>query len=526
MMTDKGQPQRENWGSKIGVILAVAGSAVGLGNFLRFPVQATSHGGGAFMIPYFLAFLLMGIPIAWVEWTIGRYGGKHGHGTAPGVYHVITGGKRWSKYLGVTAILGPLCIFFYYCYVEGWTLAYAFFSLMGEYRQIADPEHMKAFLSGFQGVEINQFFNGPWVAYAIFAFVFIVNFYFIYRGVTKGIEQLNKVALPLMAIIGILLLARVMTLGAPHPNHPEQNFINGLGFMWNPDFNALKDASVWLAAAGQIFFTLSIGMGSMMAYASYLRAKDDVALSSLTANSTNEFFEVIIGGSIVIPASFMFLGSVGAQQVAQGGSFNLGFVTMPLIFNQMAGGTLVGFLWFFLLFLAGITSSVSLLQPAIAFLEDELKWTRHQAVAVLGIISFAVCNFIIFTLARGSMDELDFWSGTMLPVFNALVEVALFAWVFGLVRGFREMDLGADLKIPRFFKYIILIITPGSLLAILVAWFIQQGIPILTLKGVPAENHTVIWLTRLVLLGVLTLIIMVVRAARRRGRFIKQEELR
>ncbi|HEX7344755.1 MAG TPA: sodium:calcium symporter, partial [bacterium] len=203
-MAKMAQNERENWGSKIGVILAVAGSAVGLGNFLRFPVQAASHGGGAFMIPYFLAFLLMGIPIAWVEWTMGRYGGRHGHGTGPGVYHVITGGRRWAKYLGATAVLGPLGIFFYYCYVEGWTLSYAIFSLTGEYRKVADPSHMNSFLSGFQGVESNQYFNGPWVAYAAFALTFAANFYFIYRGVVHGIERLNKVALPLMGLIGLV----------------------------------------------------------------------------------------------------------------------------------------------------------------------------------------------------------------------------------------------------------------------------------------------------------------------------------
>jgi neurotransmitter:Na+ symporter, NSS family len=520
------QPQRENWGSKIGVILAVSGSAVGLGNFLRFPVQAASHGGGAFMIPYFIAFLVLGIPVAWVEWTIGRYGGRHGHGSAPGVYHIISGGKRWAKYLGVFAILGPLGLLFYYLYVEGWTLAYSFFAITGEYTKIADPEHMKAFLTGFQGVENNQFFNGPWIAYLCFAMVFVANFYFIYRGVTKGIEQLNKIALPIMVVCGAILLVRVMTLGAPHADHPDQTFSNGLGFMWNPDFSLLKDASVWLAAAGQIFFTLSVGMGSIMAYASYLKARDDVALSSLTANSTNEFFEVILGGSIVIPAAFMFFGAAGAQQVAQSGSFNLGFVTMPLIFNQMSGGALIGFVWFFLLFLAGITSSVSLIQPAITFLEDELKWTRQQAVTILGIVCFAVSNFIIFNLAKGSMDEFDFWAGTMMPILNALIEVALFVLLFGMTRGFQEMKLGADLKIPRFFKFIIQYVTPLALLTILIAWFVQDGIDVITLKSANPDNILVLWISRLLIIAIGAILALLVVMARRRGRFIKPEEIR
>ena len=517
---------RQHWGSRLGVILAVSGSAVGLGNFLRFPVQAASHGGGAFMIPYFLAFLLLGIPLAWVEWTIGRYGGIHGHGSAPGVFHELSGRRPWAKYLGITALLGPMAIFFYYAYIEGWTLAYSLFALTGKYAQISDPEQMSAFLYGFQGVESNQFFNSFWLAYCSFVAVFLVNFYFVYRGVTRGIEKLNKVALPVMLIIGIILFVRVMTLGSPHPDQPDQNFLGGLGFMWNPDFSVLKDASVWLAAAGQMFFTLSVGMGSIMAYASYLRRRDDVALSSLTANSTNEFFEVVLAGSIVIPASFMFFGAMGAQEIAQGGSFNLGFVTMPLIFNQMSGGIVIGFLWFFLLFLAGITSSVSLLQPMIAFLEDELKWTRKQSVFAIGGLGFLVTNFIIFTLARGSMDEMDFWAGTLFPVLNAFLEVALFAWVFGITKGFKQLDLGADIRVPRFFKYIILIVTPISLLTILVVWGVQKGWPVLTLKDVSPENHITIWVTRFILLGIFAAIVILIISARNRGRFAKREEPR
>ena len=515
---------RENWGSRIGVILAVSGSAVGLGNFLRFPVQAAANGGGAFMIPYFLAFLLLGIPIAWIEWTIGRYGGHQGHGTAPGIYHLLSGRKRWAKYLGVTALLGPICIFFFYCYVEGWTLAYSFFSLFGTYKDVADPSQMASFLAGFQGVESNSWFSSVWTAYIFFVVVFAINFYFIYRGVTKGIEKLNKFALPVMLVIGLILLIRVITLRA-HADTPDQNFLNGLGFMWNPDFNALKDASVWLAASGQMFFTLSVGMGSIMAYASYLKARDDVALSSLTANSTNEFFEVILAGSIVIPATFIFFGAAGTQEIAEG-AYDLGFVTMPLIFNQMTGGPLVGFLWFFLLSIAGITSSVSVIQPMVTFLEDELKWDRKRSVIAIAGTGFLVTNFIIFTLAKGSMNEFDFWAGNFFPVLNALLAVIFFAWIFGIKRGFRELDTGADLKVPRFYGFIMKYVTPTALLAILISWFIQEGKNKILLEGVDPSNHLTIWVSRLILLAVATMIIIFIIIARRRGRFIKPEELR
>src|SRR5512136_3210327 len=137
--------KRETWGSRLGIILAVAGSAIGLGNFLRFPVQVASNGGGAFMIPYFISLFLLGIPLMWIEWTLGRYGGGFGHGTAPGIFHNLWNKNRFIKYFGVIGIFGPLVIFIYYTYIESWTLAYSFFALTGKYSSLSDQASMKAF---------------------------------------------------------------------------------------------------------------------------------------------------------------------------------------------------------------------------------------------------------------------------------------------------------------------------------------------------------------------------------------------
>jgi SNF family Na+-dependent transporter len=254
-----GDETREQWTSRLGVILAVAGSAIGLGNFLRFPVQAAKNGGGAFMIPYLVALLLLGIPLMWIEWTVGRYGGAFGHSTAPGMFH-----KLWRnpviKYFGLIGIFGPVVIFIYYTYIESWTLGYAFFSLFGEYSQATDQGAMKDFLQSYQGLKGGHF-SGLAVAYIFFLVTFLLNCWIVFRGITKGIEWLCKWAMPALFVIGIVLAVRVLTLGAPGSAHPEWNVANGLGFMWNPDFAALQDANVWLAAAGQIFFTLSVGIG-------------------------------------------------------------------------------------------------------------------------------------------------------------------------------------------------------------------------------------------------------------------------
>lgn len=510
--------KRESWGTRLGVIMAVAGSAIGLGNFLRFPAKAAANGGGAFMIPYLVAFLLLGIPLMWIEWTLGRYGGGFGHGTAPGIFHSLWRKNRFIKYFGVIGIFGPLVIYIYYSYIESWTLAYSFFSIAGSYRDISGQEMMRAFLRGFQGVEINGYFSGIRTAYAFFVGTFILNIVVLYYGIKGGIERLCKIALPLLLSLGVVLLLRVVTLGAPNVSHPDWNIANGFGFLWNPDFTALRSAKVWLEAAGQVFFTLSVGIGVILTYASYLSKGDDVVLSGLTAAGTNEFAEVILGGSIIIPAAFVFFGPRETGAIAESGVFNLGFVTMPLIINSMPWSRITGFFWFSLLFLAGITSSVSLAQPVIAFMEDEFNIGRKKAVVIFAAVVFALCQPAIFFLKNGVVDELDFWGGTVFLVLFATIETILFSWVFGMQNAWEEIHRGADMAIPPVYKFVIKYITPLFLITILGIWFFQEWLPVILMKGISAQNKPFVLATRLGLLGLFTLQAMLVRMAwKKRG---------
>jgi len=516
---------REHWGSRLGVILAVAGSAVGLGNFLRFPAKATVNGGGAFMIPYFVALLLLGIPLVWVEWTIGRLGGHHGHGTAPGIFDTISR-RRIAKYLGTIGVLGPLVILVNYMYIESWTLGYAWFSFSKHLFAATEPASMKAFLQGYQGVAQNEFFSSVGTAYLFFILTFLTNFYFIYRGVQGGIEKLSRWGMPVLVLIAIALAIRVLTLGTPDPTRPELTVNTALGFVWNPDFAKLTDAKVWLEASGQIFYTLSVGIGVILTYASYLRRKDDVALSGLSAASTNEFCEVILGASIVIPAAFLFFGGPGAMEVAGSGTFNLGFVTMPLIFSHIPLGFFFSGLWFLLLFVAGVTSSVSLIQPLMSFLEDEFGISRRKTTLILGAVAFAACQPAIFFLKHGFVDEMDFWGGTMFLVVFATIEIILFGWVFGMKRGWEEMHIGARLKIPRVYKYIIKYVTPAYLLILLGFWIDQQGLDVVKMTNVPPENRPYVWGARAMILGLWAAVIVMVWLIwkRRRPRSVEDVE--
>jgi len=507
---------RDNWGSRLGIIMAVAGSAIGLGNFLRFPAKAAANGGGAFMIPYFISLLLLGIPLMWIEWTLGRYGGGFGHGSAPGIFHSLWQKNRFIKYFGVIGIFGPLVIFIYYTFIESWTLAYSFFALSGKYAALTDQVSMRSFLSGFQGLEKNQYFNGLAIAYLFFIITFALNIGVIYYGIKGGIEKLCKWALPLLFIFGLVLMIRVIFLGTPDLSKPAWNVSGGFGFLWNPDFSALKSAKVWLEAAGQIFFTLSVGIGVILTYASYLKKADDVVLSGLTASATNEIAEVILGASIIIPAAFVFFGPVDVQAIARSGVFNLGFVTMPLVLNKLPLSMLFGFFWFFLLFLAGITSSVSLAQPAVAFLEDEFNINRKKAVSIFAIAAFILCQPAIFFLGHGVVDELDFWGGTFFLVVFATIETILFAWVFGMDKAWDEIHKGAEMSIPKVYKFIIKYITPLFLFIILGMWFVQEWLPIIIMKNVSGADKPFVLGTRLGLLLIFVILAVLVKIAWRR----------
>jgi SNF family Na+-dependent transporter len=475
---------KETWASRVGVILAVTGSAVGLGNFLRFPGLAARYEGGAFMIPYFVAFLLLGLPIAWVEWAMGRYGGARGHSSSPGIYRTIWK-HRAAPYAGALAMVIPVMIYMYYVYIEAWCLAYALRYLAGRMDFGRDPAKYAEFFDRFVGMAAHgNALSTPGeglLGSAIFFLVvcFAVNFLLIYRGLTKGIEWFCKWAMPALVACALIVLVRVLTLGTPDPAKPEQNVLNGLGFMWNPStpemslWQALANPEMWLEAAGQIFFSLSVGFGIIITYASYLRREDDIALSSLTAAAGNGFCEVALGGLITVPAAFVFLGTEVIAQAKAGEltTFSLGFVTLPNVFNQMFAGRFVGFLFFFLLFLAAVTSSLSMLQPAIALLEEGLGLGRKASVALLGFMTAVGSAFVVyFSENLTALDTLDFWVGSFGIYLLATFQVILFGWVLGVETGFAELRRGAEIRIPNFVKYIIKYVSPVYLLTIFGFW--------------------------------------------------------
>jgi neurotransmitter:Na+ symporter, NSS family len=457
---------KESWGTRVGLILAMAGNAVGLGNFLRFPVQAVQNGGGAFIIPYLTCFLVMGIPLLWIEWSMGRFGGKFGHHSTPFILDAMD--KRWFwKYFGVFGIWTNIAVASYYCYLESWTLSYVFHSLFGTFSGMSQ-EGVAHFFDTYVDLSVATL-GIPYEPIIFFIICLLLNTWILSKGLSGGVEKVAKVGMPLLILFGFFLAYRGLTIRAGVEGAIFDSAV-GLNFLWTPNFDSLFLPSVWLAAAGQIFFTLSVGMGTVHCYASYVRPKDDVALNAMSAGWMNEFVEVVLGASIIIPISVGYLGIERVVELTQAGGLGLGFKSLPYLFYQWGDvlGALAGAMWFGLLFFAGITSSLAMGTPWLGFMQDEFNWRREKAAWSFGLIILVLGMPTVLFFVYGVFDEYDYWAGTVSLVVFALVESILFAWVFGMDKGWEEINSGGDIRVPKIYKYIIKYITPLLLLVVFI----------------------------------------------------------
>ncbi len=448
----------EAWGSRVGLILAMAGNAVGLGNFLRFPVQAIQNGGGAFIIPYIVCFLLMGLPLLFVEWSSGRFGGSKGHHSTPFIFDSMDKKKFW-KYVGVFGIFTNVAVAAYYCYLESWTLSWMWNSISGTFTGQTQAE-VATYFGNYVSLEDGAG-NFSWMPIFFWLFCLLLNTWILSRGLSGGVEKVAKIGMPLLIIFGAFLAYKAITIQAGSEGATFDGVV-GLNFLWTPNFSSIWEPKVWLAAAGQVFFTLSLGMGSIQCYASYIRKKDDIALNAMSAGWMNEFVEVVLGSAILIPIAVGYLGIDQVVEMTKSGGLGLGFMTMPYLFEQWGPvmAVVAGLFWFGLLFFAGITSSLAMGTPVMGFLQDEYGWKRQPAAWAFGGIVFLLGLPTVLFFNEGVFDEYDYWAGTVSLVVFALLEIILFAWVFGMDKGWREITDGSDIKVPKIFKFIIKFITP------------------------------------------------------------------
>ena len=453
----------EAWGSRLGLILAMAGNAVGLGNFLRFPVQAVQNGGGAFIIPYIICFLVLGIPLLFIEWSSGRFGGKQNNHSTPFILDSMGKGPIW-KYIGVFGIFTNIAVVAYYTYIESWSLSYVLHSILGTFEGMSQTQ-VALFFEEY--LDIGTSTTGiPFESVIFYVLVLCLNVYILSKGL-GGIEKAAKIGMPLLILFGIILAVTAFCIGESgrSAQFPDANAWDGFNFLWTPQYESLLDPKVWLAAAGQIFFTLSVGMGTIQCYASYLKANDDLALNSVSAGFLNEFVEVVLGSSIVIPIA---AGYLGMDWVMENAGFGMAFQTMPFLFQQWGEvmAAFSGVFWFGLLFFAGITSSLAMGTPWMGFMKDEFGWGKKRGAWSFGLLALIMGLPTVLFYQQGVFEEYDYWAGTVSLVFFALLESILFSWIFGINKGWQEITEGADIRVPMVYRFIIKYITPLLLLLV------------------------------------------------------------
>lgn len=347
---------REQWASKMGFILAAVGSAVGLGNIWRFSYVTGDNGGAAFLIIYVLCILLVGLPVLLAEFSIGR----RGQSDVIGSFNKVAPGKPWVIG-GILGVLTSFLILSFYGVIAGWVLYYFFSYLTGAAQAVPGGEYADFFV-GFIGGNF-----GPVVWQVIFMVLVIGIVFF---GIKKGIELSNKIFMPLLALIIIILAGYALTLDGAG---------DGLAFLFTPDWSAFGDPTVYAAAVGQAFFTLSLGMGAMIAYSSYLPKDTHLPSAAGTVVTLDTLF-AIIAGIMIFPVVFTF-------GVDPGAGPGLIFITLPEVFNDMGGaGTFFAILFFFLVAIAALSSAISLLEVSVSYAMRQFTWDRKKATIIAGIL--------------------------------------------------------------------------------------------------------------------------------------------
>ncbi|MCE9182241.1 sodium-dependent transporter [Bacteroides fragilis] len=449
--------ERGNFGSKLGVILASAGSAVGLGNIWRFPYETGNHGGAAFILIYLGCILLLGLPIMIAEFLIGR----HSQANTARAYQILAPGTQW-RWVGRMGVLAGFLILGYYSVVAGWTLEYIFEAASNSFAGKTPAE----FISSFQSFSSNPWRPALWLTLFLLATHFII-----VKGVEKGIEKSSKIMMPTLFIIILILVGCSVTLPGAG---------KGIEFLLKPDFSKV-DGNVFLGAMGQAFFSLSLGMGCLCTYASYFSKNTNLTRTAFSVGIIDTFVAVL-AGFIIFPAAF----SVGIQPDA---GPSLIFITLPNVFQQAFSGIpilayIFSVMFYVLLALAALTSTISLHEVVTAYLHEEFNFTRGKAARLvttgcilLGILcslSLGVTKeFTIFGL--GMFDLFDFVTAKlMLPLGGLLISIFT-GWYLDKKLVWSEITNNGTLKIPTY-KLIIFILKYVAPIAISVIFINELGL--------------------------------------------------
>lgn len=450
--------EREQWGTKAGFILAAAGSAVGLGNIWRFPYIVYENGGGAFLIPYFVALLTAGIPILILEYVIGH---KY-KSSAPFGFRSIL---RRAEWIGWWQVFVAFFIVTYYMVIVGWALSYTYYSFGTKW-----GEDTEAFFFGnFLGTSDSFWEVGGLQLKVLIPFLIVwaIAYYIMQRGVRKGIEVANKILMPLLILMLIVITIRGVTL---------EGAAEGLNVLFTPNFAALAKPEVWIAAYGQVFFSLSIAFAIMITYASYLPKKTDLSNSGLIAVFANSGFEFMAAIGVFATLGFLAMQQgISVDQVASAG-IGLAFVVFPSVINEFPfWNSFFGLLFFGSLLFAGFTSAISIMEPVISGLREKFNLSRKAAVNWVCGSAFVVG--LLYTTGGGVryLDVVDRFTNQYGIVIGGLLELLLIGWIAKRLAEFREHNNSISyVRIGSWWDICLKYITPFILIVILIMSLIEE----------------------------------------------------
>lgn len=434
--------QRERFGSRFGVLVAMAGSAVGLGNFWRFPYLMGEHGGAAFVLVYIIFALLLCMPIFIAEFLMGRRSQQNSCST----FYALSGKKIWKR-LGFITVLTPFVILSYYCVVGGWSLYYLFKAIALDFTSHTSQESISTMFTTF----VSSVYE-PFLCHAAFLVIVAV---IVAKGVKGGIEKFSKLMMPALFVLVIIMAFYSISLPGAE---------GGIEYMFKADFSKL-DKQMYLDALGQAFFSMTVGGGVIMTYGSYVSKKENILTQSI-ATTISDLIFAIIAGLVIIPAVFAF----GVDPQSGPG---LVFETLPFIFSQMPGGVVVAIFFFIALLLAAVTSAISLMEVPVTYVADEMKMSRKSACVVLTFIIWfigALCSLSFGPLSdvkifgRTFFDFFDFFSSNILLTVSSLLIVLFVGWVMKRSDVYQEFTnneaKSLNVKMFRLFYIVIRYVAP------------------------------------------------------------------
>ena len=451
---------RDQWNNKIGFMLAAIGSAVGLGNLWRFPYIAATNGGGAFLLPYFFAIITAGIPILILEYTMG----KTYRGGAPVTWARINKKYEWVGWLQamVAFVIG-----IYYFAIIVWVLSYVGFSFTEAWG--ADPT---GFFLDYLGLTDSALNLGGIRTNLVIPFLIIwaATAFIMYKGISKGIEMICRICLPILMVLTCVLVIRGITLPGA---------VDGLAYMFTPDWSALANPSVWIAAYGQIFYSLSIGFAIMLAYSSYLPKETDVVNSAFITATANHGFEVFAGiGVFSIMGYMAFQQGVAVEDVAASG-IGLAFMTFPTAISSLpAFNGLIGVCFFGALLTAGVTSMVSILQAVVSSFHDKFEMSHNKAVTVVLVPTFVLSILFITGAGLNILDIVDAFINNIGVAAGGVIEVILICWFFNPEKMRKEANEFSNFSIGKWWTYslkFVTVIVLGVMLVLNTKSFIVDG---------------------------------------------------